>query len=198
MDITALLTQLQQSSFAVGIRDSLYIFPLLEAAHVIGLAIVFGTILVIDLRLLGLASTHRPARRVMADVLTWTGAAFVLTAVTGVLMFAANPVVYFNSGYFRVKVLLLVLAGVNALAFELTARKTMDGWNASPSAPAAGRAIAAVSLIVWIGVIFTGRMIGFTTTRTTLAAPAQEEVDFDDLFAPTGDASPDQPAPENK
>lgn len=194
MDPTPLLTSLQETGLAVRIRDGLYIFPFLEAAHVIGLAIVFGTVAIIDLRLLGAASAHRPFHRVLSDVMKWTLAAFVLTAVTGALMFMTNAVVYFNNTYFRVKVLLLVLAGLNALAFEMTARRTVAQWDDSPSAPPVGRTIAIVSLVVWVGVIFTGRMIGFTATRGTLDAPAPAEVDFDDLFgAPAEDAPPSEP-----
>ena len=184
MDPTPLLTSLQESGLAVWIRDSLYAFPLLESVHVIGLAIVFGTIAVIDLRLLGSASAHRSFHRVAADVLPWTLAAFVVTALTGVLMFMTNAVVYFNNGYFRAKVLLLVLAGLNALAFELTARRTVAQWDDAPSAPRAGRTIAVVSLVVWVAVIFTGRMIGFTATRAALDTPPPAEVNFDDLFQP--------------
>ena len=194
MDPTPLLTSLQQSGFAVWIRDSLYAFPLLESVHVIGLAIVFGTIAVIDFRLLGLASAHRPFHRVASDVLPWTLAAFVVTALTGVLMFMTNAVVYFNNGYFRAKVLLLVLAGLNALAFELTARRTLAQWDHSPAAPSQGRLVAALSLVVWVGVIFAGRMIGFTATRAALDTPAPAEVNFDDLFgAPAEDTPPPEP-----
>lgn len=182
MDIIALLTRLQETGLAVAIRDGLYIFPFLEAVHVIGLAIVFGTIAIVDLRLLGLASAHRPFDRVIGDVLRWTLLAFVITAVTGALMFTTNAVVYFNNAYFRAKVVLLVLAGLNAVAFELTARKTVRDWDQAPAAPVTARAIAIVSLVVWVGVIFTGRMIGFTATRTTITAPALEEIEFDDLF----------------
>ena len=189
-----MLTSLQQSGFAVWIRDSLYVFPFLEAAHVIGFAIVVGTIAIIDLRLLGLASVLRPVDRVMGDVLKWALMAFVVTALTGVLMFLANPLVYFHNTYFRAKVLLLVLAGLNAFAFELTARKTMGQWNHSAAAPTAGRIVAVVSLVVWVAVIFTGRMIGFTATRTSLNEPPPAELNLDDLFgAPAGDAAP--PAP---
>ena len=162
-----MLDWLQETSLAVQIRDSLFAFPLLESAHVIGLALVFGTIAIVDLRLLGLASTHRSFQRLASDTLKWTWGAFVLTAVTGVLMFITNAAVYFHNGYFRAKVVLLVLAAINALVFELTARRNVQRWDQAPSAPPLGRAVAAVSLVIWLAVIVTGRMIGFTTTRAS-------------------------------
>ena len=118
-------TGCRQTGLAVQIRDSLFAFPLLEAAHVIGLALVFGTIAIVDLRLLGVASTHRSFQRLASDTLKWTWAAFVVTAVTGALMFITNAPVYFHNAYFRAKVALLVLAAINALVFELTARRTV-------------------------------------------------------------------------
>jgi uncharacterized membrane protein len=183
MNISSMLEWLQTTSVAVQIRDSLYAFPLLESVHVIGLALVFGTIAILDLRLLGVASTNRAVSRILADVLTWTWVAFVVTAVTGGLMFMTNAVVYFNNTFFRAKMILLVLAGVNMLVFELTARKTMAEWDTDRSAPPIGRVVATLSLLIWVGVIVTGRVIGFTATRA--AAPADEaapDVDFEDLL----------------
>jgi len=85
-----MLEWLQRTAVAVSIRDSLYTFPVLESIHVVGLALVFGTIAILDLRLLGVASTDRPVSRLMADLLKWTWAAFALTALTGGLMFSTN------------------------------------------------------------------------------------------------------------
>ena len=117
MDIQSLLRWLQGTGLAASIRDSLFVFPLLESAHVIGLALVVGTIAVIDLRLLGIASTERSFQRMASDILKWTWGAFALTAVTGSLMFTTNAVVYFHNVSFRAKMALLVLAGLNTLVF---------------------------------------------------------------------------------
>jgi hypothetical protein len=177
--VVAFLKWLEGTGVASGIRHSLFVFPLLESAHVIGLALVFGTIVVIDLRLLGVASSERPFSRMASDILKWTWAAFLLTAVTGVLMFMTNAVVYAGNTAFRVKVALLLLAGLNTLVFELTAARTIQRWNQS-SAPPIARAVAIVSLGIWIAIIFAGRVIGFTTTRA--AEPAPAEINFDDVF----------------
>jgi hypothetical protein len=196
MDIVAALDWLQKTSLAVQIRDSLYTFPLLESAHVIGFALVFGTIVIVDLRLLGVASAHRPFQRLAADTLKWTWLAFALTAVTGVLMFITNATVYYNNAYFRAKVVLLVLAAVNVGVFELTEGRRAKAWEHLPSAPPLGRVVAVVSLVVWIGVIATGRMIGFTVTRGT-AEPAPVEIDLEDLLGFPGDGAPAAP-PDQK
>jgi hypothetical protein len=194
VDIRALLGWLQGTRLAEHIRESLYIFPTFEAIHVVGLTLVFGTILILDLRLLGLASTNRPVHRVIADILKWTWAMFAVTAVTGAVMFITNALVYYDNVYFRIKIALLVLAGLNMLAFELTARRTINDWDSARSAPPAGRVVAVLSLVIWVGVIFAGRMIGFTTSRATVAAPAPADVNFNDLFsAPAGNEAPANP-----
>jgi putative copper export protein len=115
--------------------------------------------------------------------LKWTWAAFALTALTGGLMFITNAVVYFHNTYFRAKMILLVLAGLNMLVFELTARRTIQQWDSARSTPRAAKVVATVSLIIWVGVIVAGRVIGFTATRA--ATPVDETapaVDFEDLL----------------
>ena len=185
MDITAFLKWLESTGLAARIRDSFFLFPLLEATHVFGLALVFGTIAIIDLRLLGLASTQRSFQRMASDILKWTWAAFALTAATGALMFITNAGVYYHNFYFRTKMLLLVLAGVNMGVFELTSGRTIHRWDKAPAAPPAGRAVAALSIVLWIGIIFMGRIIGFTTTRAAVVAPPPSSVDFDNFLQNT-------------
>ena len=179
MDTASLIAWLEASALATGIRNSLYLFPLIEAAHVIGLTMVFGTIAIVDLRLLGLASTRRRFSAVAADVFTWTWLAFAVTAATGALMFVTNANTYYHSPYFRAKMALLALSGVNVLVFEVTARRAVGAWDRNAAAPASGRAAAAVSLAIWLGVIVLGRWVGFTTASTP--APIDPGVDLEHL-----------------
>lgn len=182
MEIDGLLKWIADTGLATGIRNSLFVFPLLESTHVLGLALVVGTIAVIDLRLLGVASANRPFQRISSDILKWTWAAFALTALTGVLMFTTNAPVYYHNFYFRTKMALLVLAGVNMFVFEITAKRTLHRWDEAPSAPALGKVVAVASLALWIAIIFTGRLIGFTTSRATVATPPPPSVNFDDFL----------------
>lgn len=183
LNMDATLDWLQKTSLAVTIRDSLLLFPLLEAAHVIGLALVVGTIVIIDLRLLGVATMHRTFQRLADDTLKWTLAAFALTAITGVLMFTTNAAVYFHNTWFRAKAVLLVLAAINAIGFELIARRRMDGADFAHATPALAKVIGTASLLIWISVIVAGRMIGFTATRAQVAPPTPvEEPNLEELL----------------
>lgn len=169
--IDQFLKWLASTALAANIRESLLLFPLLESAHVFSLALVVGTILVVDLRLLGLASAQRPFERVASDTFKWTWGAFALTAATGLLMFTTNAPVYYHNFYFRAKMMLLLAAGVNMLIFELSRR----------SVERIGKAVAIASLTLWLAVIFMGRMIGFTTTRAAEVKPPPTQ-NFDDFL----------------
>jgi len=197
VDIPSFLNWLQGTDLATRIRDSLFLFPLLESVHVIGLALVFGTIAVIDLRLLGVASTERSFQRMASDIMKWTWAALAVTALTGSLMFVTNAAVYFHNSYFRAKMVLLMLAALNALVFELTVRRTIQQWDRAPAAPPVGRTVATVSLVIWIAVIVAGRMIGFTTSRASLAEPPAN-IDFENLLGLPADSGDTSTPPANK
>jgi len=198
MQIDAFLKWLAATALAVKIRDSLLLFPLLESAHVFCLALVVGTIAVIDLRLLGVASANRPFHRMASDILKWTWAAFAVTAVTGSLMFMTNAPVYYHNFYFRAKMLLLALTGINMFVFELTAGRTIHRWDTDPSAPAVGKAVAVLSLTMWISIVFMGRLIGFTTTRAAVVKPSPASVNFDDFLggAPADSSGTSTPTPQ--
>jgi len=182
MDTAAVLEWLKSSHLATGIRDSLYLFPLLEAFHVFGLALVFGMTVILDFRLLGIASVRRPVTQVMSDIMKWIWLAFMLTAITGILMFITNADVYYHNFFFRTKMVLLALAGVNMVIFELTSGRVVHRWNKDATAPLPGKTAAILSLLLWITIIFMGRWIGFTTTKSQV--PQAPDVNFDELFTP--------------
>jgi hypothetical protein len=91
---------------------------------------------------------------------------------------------------------LLVLAGLNVAMFQLTAYRSLPRWDRAPSAPAIGRAVAVISLAIWVGAIFAGRMIGFTTTRRA-SEPTPADINFEELLGlPSSPASaPEAPPP---
>jgi hypothetical protein len=156
---------------------------MLESIHVIGLAIVFGTILIIDLRLMGVASTNRPFQRMAPEIVKWTWVGFAIALLTGALMFTTNATVYYHNTYFRVKMLLLLLAGVNMGVFESTTGRAVAKWGEQVPTPASARTAAKVSLVLWVSIIVVGRLIGFTTSNAkTKVEPPPPSEQLDDLF----------------
>lgn len=189
--MTELLKSLQESGLAQAIRTDLFLFPMIEITHVIALTLVFGTVLIVDLRILGIASIDRTVRKVEADVLKWTWAGFAIALVTGSLMFLSNATGYAKNLPFLLKLGLLFAAGLNLLVFELTTRKKLDQWDQNPSGPKGARISALLSILLWTGVIVTGRWIGFTTTqRTDVVEAPPPEMDFDDFLGGGDDVFP--------
>lgn len=154
----AFLEWLQGTPLAVSIAEEW--FPLVESVHVITMALVAGTIFIVDTRLVGLTSTRLPFRYVSERLLPWTWGAFGCSVLTGTLMFMANATGYYDNTPFRVKLVLLLLAGLNMLYFQRVIFRGVSAWDAGRP-PAAARAAGVISICLWCGVIGFGRWIGF-------------------------------------
>jgi hypothetical protein len=132
-------------------------FPMSEAAHFFGLCLLIGSIGIIDLRLLGFARSLSLRAVHQLLLLVWIG--FGINLVTGVLFIFASADFYYANTAFRVKLILLLLAGANALWYQLTVHKEIDTWPETGDAPSQAKLIAGISLGLWISIIFFGRFI---------------------------------------
>ena len=159
---TNIWESIEYSSLGISIAESTWAFPTLETFHVIGLVTVLGTIMVMDLRLLGLASNQVAVTRMSKDTLPWTWAGFALAAITGSLLFISKASSYIINPYFLWKMGLLALAGINMLIFHFITYKTVENWDTASVLPAGAKVAATLSLIFWVMVVFFGRAIGFT------------------------------------
>jgi hypothetical protein len=159
--IDSLLDTLSRSAIATYIAEDPVAFPWIETGHVITLVIVFGSILLVDLRLIGLASRDYSVSGLTRTILPITWIAFIGAVITGSLLFMSNPYGYFGNTMFRVKMLLLLAAGVNMAIFHLV---TQRGGKLDRPGPLPGGARLAgfISALLWIGIIACGRWIGFT------------------------------------
>ena len=152
------LEWLQGTPLAVAVAEDW--FPAVESLHVIAMAMVAGTIFIVDTRLIGLTSTRLPFTYVSHRLLPWTWGAFACAVVTGALMFISSAINYYGNTPFRVKMVLLLLAGLNMLAFQLVTFRGVAAWDSGRPPPAA-RTAALFSIALWGGVIGFGRWIGF-------------------------------------
>lgn len=155
------LQTLYDLPIAALIRESRFGFPWLESVHVLAIALVLGSIAVVDLRLLGLASTGRPVTALIRQLLPITWVAFIFAVATGGAMFVSNAVAYGHNLPLQLKLLLLVLAGINMLFFHCVTYRGVAVWNESRT-PLAARCAGATSILLWIGIVAYGRWIGFT------------------------------------
>jgi hypothetical protein len=153
---------LENSPLGTFIAQSTWAFPTIETAHVFALVIVVGSIAIVDLRLVGVASRGRPVSQLSNDVLPITWTCFGLAVLTGGLLFSSKATHYLENWPFRLKMTLLALAGLNMLVFHFMTYRTVDRWDEADRAPSAARWAGALSLAFWIGVVVFGRWIGFT------------------------------------
>ena len=153
---------LQQTEFAVAIKESDWMFQALETVHVLALAIVVGSIAMADIRLLGYFSRDRAVTDIMKETLPWTWIAFVFALLSGAMLFTSKAVAYYENWPFRFKILLLGLAGINMLYFHFNAYRRVADWNEGIP-PVSAKVAAGVSLLFWVAIVTLGRWIGFTT-----------------------------------
>jgi hypothetical protein len=156
------LRWLQATSIATLISENEVLFPWIESVHVLAIVLVVGTISIVDLRLLGVASLDRPVSRLMRDLLPYTWGAFAVAVTTGSMLFSSNAMVYGHNFFFLGKMLLLAVAGINMAIFHIVIGRDIERWSTQRRPPMLARAAGAASLSLWIAVVAFGRWIGFT------------------------------------
>ena len=161
MSLGEVMHWLQGLSLSTAIAESTWLFPTLETLHVVAIGLVVGTILFVDLRLLGLAWRRDDVRELAGSLLPLTWTAFGLAVGTGGLMFLSNAVRYSGNPAFLVKLALLALAGVNMALFHAGAFRTVERWRTTLPTPVQARAAASLSLVLWVAIVGFGRWIGF-------------------------------------
>ena len=159
--IRSALEWLAGTTWSIALHESQYVWPWLESAHVLCLALFVGTTAMLDLRLLGAAMTRIPASEFTARLLPWTRFGFAIMVITGVLLFTATPVNYYQSLFFRIKLVLLVIAGFNVWYFHSRTHRSVGAWDLAAKPPRAARVAAIVSLSSWSGVVIAGRLVAY-------------------------------------
>lgn len=149
---------LEATAGSVAIRESLLVYPIIETTHVLTLCLFIGFIALLDLRLLGLALGGVPVSQLTGRLLPWALGGFVVMAISGSLLFYSGPIRAAANIFFQVKMALLALAGVNALAFHFTIHRRVADWDRDPVPPLRARIAGFCSLLLWTGVVVCGRL----------------------------------------
>jgi hypothetical protein len=136
-------------------------YPLVESAHVLTLCLFLGLAVMLDLRLLGLTLVRVPMSEIKRRLGPWMVGGFAVMVITGAMLFYAIPVRSYQSIWFRIKVVTLVLAGLNALVFHTTIDRRIAEWDRDPVPPRAARRAGATSLVLWAIIVVAGRMIAY-------------------------------------
>jgi len=161
MSILSICEWIDSTAFSTSIRESIWVFPIIETIHLLGIAASAGTILFVDLRLLGIGMKRERLSDVLEQLQPWTLSAFLVMTITGALLFISESVKCYHSVFFQIKVLMLMLAAVNAALFHWKVYPGVDVWDHLPAAPGRARIAGALSITLWIGIIAMGRAIAY-------------------------------------
>jgi hypothetical protein len=152
---------IEMSALGVAMRQWLWLYPIVEIVHLTGIALLVGSIALLDLRLLGL-SRDVPVRRLASHILPWTAASFVLIVPSGLAMFVAHAGDLIANPVFVLKICVVLAAGTNAAVFHAGIYRGAADWDVNCAPPAAARLSAALSLLLWVSVIACGRLLAYT------------------------------------
>jgi uncharacterized protein DUF6644 len=152
---------LENTSAGTHIRESLWMFPVIETIHIFGIILLVGSTSILDLRLIGWAFKEDTVSKLAERYLPWTWAGFGIQVVTGFLLFASEATKMYDNRAFQIKMLLIASAGVNALLFHALAYKSVDKWEKDPVAPFAARFAGTFSILLWFGIVAAGRWIAY-------------------------------------
>jgi hypothetical protein len=161
MSILEIAQWLQDLPLAQQVRESDILFPYLSIAHVVGLALAGGSIAYLDLRLLGFGLKRAPVSKVAASLLPCMWIGWVLMFLSGSGILISEAVMLYESWFFRAKMIMMALAGINALVFHFTVFRRVGEWDLAPTAPLQARLTGALSLTLWMGMIAAGRLIPY-------------------------------------
>lgn len=156
----AWLVWLEGSAVAVAMRQWLWLYPAVEIVHIIGFVILVGAAAMFDLRLLGV-SRQLAVTDMARHLLRWARVSLLLVVPSGFLMFMAHATEMAANPAFRLKLLLIALAGLNAAMFHKGPFRSVTNWNQNMAIPAAAKVAAVLSLVLWVGVIACGRLLAY-------------------------------------
>jgi len=150
---------LEGLAWTTALRESPYGYPLIETSHVACIVVFAGLVIMMDLRLVGLAFTNAPLAQIQRRLFPWQMATFIPSMATGILLFCVDPLRYYKNVFFLAKLVFLVLAGLNALAFHLKTYRKAEEWGEDPQFIATARLAGGASLLLWSLLIVSSRLI---------------------------------------
>jgi hypothetical protein len=146
---------------SIAFRESYYVYPAFLTSHVIAVCLFAGLVMMMDLRLLGIGNTRTPLSQVQRRLFPWQMATMAISLATGLMLFYGQPMRFYGNIFFWVKMVMIALTGVNAMAFHQITYRTVAEWDHDVSPPLGSKLSGALSLMLWAGVIIAGRLIAY-------------------------------------
>jgi hypothetical protein len=161
MSLNGFCEWLANTPGSIALHESLWVYPIVESVHVLVLCLFLGLTMLMDLRLIGITFRYAQASEVVGRLLPWIRMGFALMVTTGLLLFYAIPVRTAHNIFFRLKLVMLVLAGLNAWIFHSNVYRKVGTWDLDLVPPKRARVAGGVSLALWAGIVVAGRMIAY-------------------------------------
>ena len=161
MSLLGAAKALADQPWSIALHESLYGYPIVESVHVWALCLFVGLTIVLDLRLTGLTFRTVPVSEVVRRILPWQIIGFVVMVISGVLLFYAIPIRSYQNVFFRLKMITLVLAGLNAWTYHYGIHRKINEWGSEGRPPRRARIAGAFSLVLWAVIVVSGRMIAY-------------------------------------
>ena len=162
MWVRSLFEWLEAMPMSLALRESIYGYPIMLTSHVVSMTLIAGLLIMMDLRLMGVGNLQTPVTRIQDRLFPWQMLGLATSVLTGGLLFFGQPMRFYGNFYFWIKNGLMLLALVNALWFHLTTYQSVAAWDTDRTPPFAARMAGALGMVLWAGVIVTGRMIAYS------------------------------------
>jgi hypothetical protein len=159
--IITICVWLEQTAVGSHVRESLWLFPVIETVHIFGIILLVGATSILDLRLMGVTFREEPVSKLARRFLPWAWAGFLIQVVTGLLLFSSEATKMYGNLGFEIKMLLILVAGINAFVFHEIAYQSVGKWDDDPVAPFGARAAGLISILLWFGIVAAGRWIAY-------------------------------------
>jgi len=156
-----LLQWLHDTQFSTTMRESIWAEPLVETIHVLTLTLFLGFAVLLDLRLLGVCLKRRRVSEVLGQLNPYLFVGFAIMIVSGLLLFSGDPPAFWGTFFFKIKMVFLILAGLNVLIFNATIGRKVAEWDLAAQTPRAAKVAAIVSITLWVLIIAAGRAIAY-------------------------------------
>ena len=157
----AICQWLENTTMGTAIRESSWLFPTIETGHLFGIISLVASTSILDLRLIGIAFREQSVSKLMNRCMAWAWVGFSLQVVTGFFLFSSEATKMYGSLVFQIKMLLIVLAGLNGLAFHFLAYRKVAAWDNSPVTPVSAKFAGCFSILLWFGIVAAGRWISY-------------------------------------
>jgi hypothetical protein len=159
--IKTFLDLLQEWPSSIAVRESIYGYTALLSLHVLSMCLFFGLVLMMDLRLLGVGNMRTPFSQLQRRLFPWQMLGMVVSAVTGAILIYGQPSRFYSNIFFYVKMVMMFVAAINALAFHQSSYHTVSRWDAGGPPPASAKLSGVLSIALWAGVVVAGRLIAY-------------------------------------